>query len=132
LRGETKKGATILLVDDADEYRALMKLSLERRGYRGKTACDEQNAVESAGCAPPDLILLEMGNVPSLRTLDMGCRIRSDARVGGEVKVVVYADRADGMVAEGGEVRLGPNEYVILPEDGEQFVSFIGRLLTTD
>ena len=35
--GDTKKGATILLVDDADEFRALMKVSLERKGYRVKS-----------------------------------------------------------------------------------------------
>ena len=124
-----KATATILLVDDLDEYRALMRRSLERLGYRVEAACDEPDAVERAQRVRPDMILLEMGSAPLLRTLDMGCRIRSDARVGAEVKVVVYADRADGTVADGGEARLGPNEYVILPEDGEQLESFMRHLL---
>jgi hypothetical protein len=74
-------------------------------------------------------ILLEMGRVSPLQTLDSGCRIRSDAKVGDRVKVVVYADRADGAVKEGGEVSMGPNEHVILPEDGDQLESFLARIL---
>jgi len=126
---DTKTAATILLVDDVDEYRAIIKQGLERRGYRVKTACDEMDAVERARRVRPDMILLEMGRTPTLRTLDAGRRIRSDAGVGDEVKVVVYADRVDETVAEGGEVRVGPNEYVILPEDGDQLEGFLGRLL---
>ncbi|HYP00376.1 MAG TPA: hypothetical protein VER76_09330 [Pyrinomonadaceae bacterium] len=70
-----------------------------------------------------------MGRTLTLQTLDMGRRIRSDARVGNEVKVIVYADRADETVSEG-EVFLAPNECIILPEDGEQLEGFLCRLLT--
>jgi|SRR5919107_849531 CheY-like chemotaxis protein len=127
---DTKAATTVLLVDDVDEYRNLIKRGLERKGYRVKTASDESDAIERARCVRPDVILLEMGRTPALRTLDTGRRIRSDAGVGDEVKVVVYADRADETVSEGGEVRVGPHEYVILPEDGEQWEDFLGRLLT--
>jgi len=126
---ETKAGATILLVDDVDEYRTVLKRGLERKGYRVKTAYDEQDAIERACSVRPDMILLEMGRTPPMQTLDMGCRIRSDAKVGEDVKVVVYADKADETVANGGEVSFGPHEYVILPEDGEQFDGFLERLL---
>lgn len=126
---ETKDGATILLVDDVDEVRAGLKRALEGRGYRVKAACDEFDAIERAQCFRPDLILLELGRTPPLRSVDTGRRIRTDAGAGDGVKVVVYADRADATVAEGGEVRLGPNEYVILPETFEQLEDFLGRLL---
>src|SRR3982750_534730 len=107
---KTGGSATILLVDDLDECRALMKRGLERSGYCVKTAYDEQDAIERASCVRPDLILLEMGRMPPLQTLDMGCRIRADAKAGDGVKIVVYADRADETVNEGGEVSMGPNE----------------------
>lgn len=131
MMGETRAAATILLVDDIDEYRALIKQGLEGYGYRVRTAYDEQDAIERAQCVRPDLILLEMGRVSPLQTLDMGCRIRSDAKVGAGVKVVVYANHADETVPEGGEVSLGPNEYAILPEDAEQMQSFLARILHT-
>ena len=126
---ETSRSATILLVDDMDEYRALIKQGLERSGYSVKTASDEQDAIEHASCVQPDLILLEMGRTPPLQTLEMGCRIRSNARLGDGVKVVVYADSGNETVADGDEVSLGPNEYVILPEDCEQLESFLAGLL---
>jgi CheY-like chemotaxis protein len=127
---DTNTGTTILLVDDEDECRNLIKRNLESRGYRVKTACDELDAVERAQCVRPDMILLEMGRTATLQTLDMGCRIRSDAKVGDTVKVVVYANQEDETVSDGAEVRLGPNEYVVLPEDGEQLERFLCRLLT--
>lgn len=127
---DTNTRATILLVDGVDEYRNMIKRGLESRGYRVKTAYDELDAVERAQCMRPDMILLEMGRMPTLQTLDMGRRIRSDAKVGDHVKVVVYADQADEVVSEGGEVRVGANEYVILPEDGEQLEGVLCRLLT--
>jgi CheY-like chemotaxis protein len=127
---DTKAVATILLVDDVDEYRVMIKRGLESKGYCVKTAYDELDAVERARCVRPDMILLEMGRMPTLHTLDMGRRIRSDARIGDEVMVVVYADRVDENVSEGEEVRLGPHEYIILPEDSAQLDGFLGRLLT--
>ncbi len=127
---DTNRAATILLVDDVDEFRTLIKRGLEQKGYWVKTACDELDAIERAQRERPDMILLEMGRAPSLRTLDMGRRIRSDAGVGDGVKVVVYADRVDETISEGGEVRVGPNEFIILPEDSEQLQGFLGRLLT--
>jgi CheY-like chemotaxis protein len=130
--GVTEAAATILLVDDIDEYRVMMKQGLERKGYRVRTAYDEQDAIERAQCVRPDLILLSMGRVSPLQTLDMGCRIRNDAKLGDDVKVVVYADQEDETVANGGEVSLGPNEYVILPDDGEQMQSFLARILKNE
>src|SRR4051812_22668616 len=115
----TKKFTTILLVDDDNDSRDLMKKGLERFGYRVKAAYDELDAIEIAERVRPDLILLEMGRAPTMQTLEMGCRIRSDARVGNDVKVVVYADMADETVDDGGEAKVGANEYVILPEDSE-------------
>lgn len=129
MNSETHAGATILLVDDVDEYRSLMRDTLARKGYRVKAAADEQEAVERARLARPDLILLELGWTPPLRTLEMGRRIREGSGVDGGVLIVVYADRADEVVDEGGEVGVGPNEYVILPENAEQFENFLGRLL---
>lgn len=126
---DINNSATILVVDDDADARNLIKRALERSGYRVKVAYDELDAIERAGSVRPDLILLEMGRVSPLQTLDMGCRIRSDAKVGDGVKVVVYANSADETVPEGGEVSLGPNEYAILPEDGDQLESFLARVL---
>jgi len=39
------------------------------------------------------------------------------------VPVVVYAGRADETVGEGGEVKLGPGEYAVLPENSDKLMS---------
>lgn len=119
---------TVLLVDDDDEVRAALKDMLEKRGLRVAAAWDESDAVERARRAPPDLILLEFGRAPTLEALALGRRIREGAGLPAGVPVVVFADRADEVVAEGGEVRVGDGEYVTLPEDGEQLFRFLRRL----
>lgn len=129
---DTNNSATILLVDDDTDARNLIKRALEQSGYRVKVACDELDAIERAGCVRPDLMLLEMGSVSPLQTLNMARRIRADARIGDEVKVVVYVNSADETVPEGGEVSHGPNEYAILPEDGEQMRGFLARILKNE
>ena len=118
---------TILLVDD-DEVRASLKTLLEGQGYRVTAAWDELHAVERARHAPPDLILLEFGKVPTPEALAAGRRIREGAGLPAGVPVVAYADRADEHVSEGGQVSVGPGEYVTLPEDGEQLLRFLLRL----
>ena len=119
---------TILLVDDDDEVWASLKTLLEGQGYRVTAACDERDAVERARHTPPDLILLEFGRVPTPEALAAGRRIRERAGLPAGVPVVAYADRADELVSEGGEVSVGPGEYVTLPEDGQQLLRFLLRL----
>ena len=92
---EPHQGSTILLVDDDDEIRVGIKGALERTGYRVKAAYDEQDAIERAQSVNPDLIRLELGWMPPLRALNIGCRIRADAKLSKDVTVVVYANRAD-------------------------------------
>ncbi|MDT5269066.1 MAG: hypothetical protein QOH49_1252 [Acidobacteriota bacterium] len=51
---------TILLVDDMDEIRELIRTSLVRRGYRVVEASDGRAAVEVAARERPQLILMDL------------------------------------------------------------------------
>ena len=53
--------ATILIVDDYDEYRFTVKMYLERSGYTVVEAEDGQQAIEVARATLPTVILMDIG-----------------------------------------------------------------------
>ncbi len=86
----TLAGCTVLVVEDFDDTRFLMKLSLERQGYRVLEAVDGQRAVEVAASERPDLILMDL-SLPVLDGLSATRRIRENSELRGVPIVAVTA-----------------------------------------
>ena len=119
---------TILLVDDDEEVREVLGRGLERGGFRVVAAADERDGAERAAHEKPDLILLELGDVPHGDALALGRRVREGAGLREEVPLVVYCGNAGEVVQEGEAVEVGPREYVVLPEDSGQLAGWLRRL----
>jgi two-component system, cell cycle response regulator DivK len=60
-----QSGSSVLVVEDFDDTREMMKIMLEMRGCRVLEAADGQKAVEVATREKPDLILMDL-NLPVL------------------------------------------------------------------
>jgi two-component system, cell cycle response regulator DivK len=74
--GTFKGGApTILVVEDSADTRAIIRLELERWGYTVIEAANGREAIEIAGCACPDLILMDL-NMPEVDGLTAAQAIR--------------------------------------------------------
>ncbi|MGI8565315.1 MAG: response regulator, partial [Pyrinomonadaceae bacterium] len=58
-------GQTVLVVEDYDDNRLMLKTLLERRGYSVLEAVNGEEAVEMAQREHPDLILMDI-NLPLL------------------------------------------------------------------
>ena len=71
-------GATVLIVEDDAEQRAVLVRELGSRGYRTQEAPDGRAALERWEAARPDVVLLDLG-LPDLDGLDVIRRIRKDA-----------------------------------------------------
>jgi two-component system, cell cycle response regulator DivK len=65
----------ILLVEDNELNRDMLSRRLERRGYEVVAALDGQAAVDLAGSAAPDLILMDM-SLPVIDGWEAARRIR--------------------------------------------------------
>ena len=115
---------TLLVIEDDEELRRLMKLNHGLRGFRVETAAYEEDAVRVARLNPPDIILIEMGG-PARRMLETAVRVREAAGLPIHTTIIVYANRPDELAAEGREVAAGLHEFVILPVDSEQLEEFI-------
>jgi CheY-like chemotaxis protein len=116
---------TVLVVEDFEDNRFMMKRLLEMSGYRVVEAVNGNQAVESAASENPDIILMDL-SLPQLDGLAATRRIRAqeDSR-----KVPIIAVSAhDSADFHAEALAAGCNEYVTKPIDFDQLVQLLDRL----
>jgi type II secretory ATPase GspE/PulE/Tfp pilus assembly ATPase PilB-like protein/CheY-like chemotaxis protein len=109
--GTGHKGC-VLLVEDEDQLRRVMKDLLERDGYRIVEAGDGISALEQVDRHNPDVILLDL-NLPGLDGYGVLSQVRSRPTTAG-IPVIVLTAKGD----EDNEVRvlqLGANDFLTKP-----------------
>jgi len=115
----------ILVVEDVEETRDVMKLMLERSGYRVCTARDEAEGVLMARLRSPGLILMSLA-LEASDIAAMGRRIRKMAHLGGEVPIVVFCVPS---LAEGEERSIGCQTYLARPNNFDQLRQLLRQLV---
>ncbi|HEV7396679.1 MAG TPA: response regulator [Pyrinomonadaceae bacterium] len=105
-------GPTILVVDDFDDTRWLLRTWLERRGFRVIEAENGNEAVFEAQSNSPDLIIMDL-EMPELDGLSATRQIRGDSRLADVPIVAVSAYGAEQF--RGLALQAGCNEYVSTP-----------------
>ena len=125
IRGESVL-QTILLVEDFDDTRLMMKMWLVKNGYRVIEAETGEEAISLAQSERPDLILMDV-MMPGMNGLDATQRIRQDRALSRTPIVAVSAYGA----AEYRRLALdaGCNEYVSTPFDPGTLADLIKDLL---
>ncbi|HEX8422217.1 MAG TPA: hypothetical protein VF634_02335, partial [Pyrinomonadaceae bacterium] len=120
---------TILLVEEDDETRAILRKNLQKDGYRLLLAVDEADALDrlEGGQGAADLILIDLvGKIPG-EVLQIGQRIRAHGRYNGHTPLVVMAEKY-GADLEGTDVNVESNDWITYPEDAEQLHRLLARL----
>ncbi len=117
---------TILLVEDFDDTRLMMKLWLQRNGYRVIEAETGEEAITVAQRELPDLIIMDV-MMPGMNGLDATQQIRQYQRLNRIPIVAVSAYGAD----EYRQLALdaGCDEYVSTPFNPSELADLIGTLL---
>ena len=106
---ETK---TILIVDDEEPIRQLIKYNLEREGFKTLQACNAIKALEKTLSEKIDLIILDL-MLPDMSGLEV-CRIlKNDAKTTCIPIVMVTAKTEDADIVYGLEI--GADDYVTKP-----------------
>ena len=120
--------AVIFLVEEDDDTRILLKMNLERDGYRVLLALDEEDARDrvAGGRLTADLILVNLVGVQPDEALEAGRRIRQYAEL--DVPLVVMAEKY-GADVEGTDVNAGGDDWITYPEDHDQIKNLLARLL---
>lgn len=119
--GEAK---TILVVDDNENMRRLLKFQLESRGYRVVEAAGGEEAIERARSTQLDLITLDL-MMPAMSGYDLLGMLREDplTRTVPILIVSVVEDEETGIL-------LGANDYLRKPFFESELMGKVRRLLT--
>jgi two-component system cell cycle response regulator len=117
---------TILLVEDFDDTRLMMKLWLAKNGYRVIEAENGEEAISAAQRERPDLILMDM-MMPGLNGLDATRRIREYQALSRTPIVAVSAYGADEYRSIA--IDAGCDEYVSTPFEPDELAGLIATLI---
>ena len=125
--GETEKiKHTIMVVEDYDDTRELLKHALEVKGYHVLEAANGQEAVDLAERERPDLILMDL-DLPILDGIAATNKIRQHSRM---EKVPIVAVTAYPLsYTRVKAFARGCNEYMSKPIDLEELDEVIVRYL---
>ncbi|HUL69492.1 MAG TPA: type II/IV secretion system protein [Gemmatimonadales bacterium] len=110
--GRPQEKAGVLLVDDEDQLRRVMKDLLEREGYRVAEARDGVEALDEVDRFAPDIIVLDL-NLPGMDGYTVLSQLRSRPATQ-QVPVIVLTAKGD----EDNEVRvfeLGADDFLTKP-----------------
>ena len=120
---------TVLVVEDFEDNRFMMRRLLEMSGYRVVEAVNGTQAVEVAVTERPDLILMDL-SLPKLDGLAATRRIRQQDGLSKVPIVAVSAHDTADFHAEA--LAAGCNEYVTKPIDFDLLESLLSRLTAKD
>ena len=117
---------TIMVVEDFDDTRFLMKTSLEMKGYRVVEADNGQKAVEIAKREKPNLIFMDL-NLPVLDGITATRLIREYAPLR-DVPIVAVTNYT-GYEYRKQALAAGCNEFLNKPFDFDQLDDLLSNLL---
>ena len=126
LKNLSENPRTILIVDDFDDTRLLLRTWLQRKGYRVVEAENGNRAVAAAERDRPDLIIMDV-EMPELDGLAATRRIRKLEDFAGVPIVAVSAYGADQYREHA--LAAGCNEYVSTPFEPEELERIIRTLI---
>ncbi len=125
--GAAHESLVVLVVDDYDDGRALLRRLLESKGFCVSEATNGEEAVEAVRRHCPDLILMDL-NMPRMDGLTAARKIRECKELCADVPMVaVTAYDTYGMKEAAEEA--GCDAYVAKPIDESEFDRTIRRLL---
>lgn len=118
------KNIRILIVDDEDTLRILVKSELEERGYYVEDAPDGASAIEKIGNSKYDLVILDI-RMPGMDGMEVLRKIRENDQ---SVKVIMLTGVNELKIARD-SLDLGANDFLTKPYDFTTLLSCMGRVL---
>ncbi|HKS26818.1 MAG TPA: response regulator [Pyrinomonadaceae bacterium] len=117
---------TVMVVEDFEDNRFMMRRLLEMSGYRVVEAVNGEQAIEIASRERPHLILMDL-SLPLLDGLAATRRIRQNEELKRVPIIAVSAHDTSDFHADA--LAAGCNDYVTKPIDFEQLEQLLHRLL---
>ena len=119
---------TILVVDDQDELRLLISLSLQTLG-RIVEAGNAEQALALFAAERPDVIVLDIWLGPGASGLEVCARLRQDPRNAGIKIILLSACGQQSDIAAGMEA--GADLYIVKPFSPLELIDAVSGLMAT-
>ena len=116
-------GTRILVVDDEQLYRHLLKVNLETEGYEVSAANDGEQALEMVTSRQPELVILDVA-MPRLDGFETCERIRQFS----DVPVIMLTARGEEQDRVHG-LNVGADDYVLKPFSATELVARVRAVL---
>lgn len=116
---ENEKPFSILIVDDEEIIRSLVRLTLVRAGYDVLEAESGEEALDLLRRRPVDLIILDV-MMPGLDGFDVCRQIRRDS-VAPAVPILMLSARKDARARQHSR-EVGANAYLTKPVNGDELL----------
>ena len=120
-----KTAKTILVIEDDDLHRELMRMTLEKRGYAVLTAEDGVRGYDQAVSTTPDLIITDV-KMPGADGFQVVRHVRDTPEIA-STPILVTTGYGTGNATF--TLGLGADAYEPKPLNPESFVASVGRLL---
>ena len=119
----------VLIVEDQNDIRKLVRMTLEFEDYEIHEAVDGAAGLRMAAQVRPDLVLLDVMMPGDIDGLQVCRQIKSDPAMVG-VKVVLLSARGQARDRDAGE-QAGADVYLIKPFSPLELIGTIERLMTS-
>ena len=116
----------ILVIEDDDETRELLRMALEKRGYQVTVAEDGVRGYDTALFLRPDLIVTDI-QMPGADGVQVIRRVRDSASL---EKTPILVTTAFGTGTATFSLQLGANAFEPKPINSQSFLSTVQRLLS--
>lgn len=117
----------VLIVDDHDDTRELIKFVLERKGYRIVEAEDGEVALERGAEAHPDLVLMDLA-IPKLDGLGVMKQLRERTDMQ-DTPILFISAHAESTVRDQA-LAAGCNEYLTKPLDLDNLLRVLDQYIS--
>ena len=117
--GKPKSGPLVLLVDDDEKVRELVRVNLEFEGYAVREAGSAEEGLSAIEEAKPDLVLLDV-MMPQTDGWEMLRKIQEQYGAGA-IPVVMFSGKVDGQALEQASTS-GVQAFVGKPFDMQQLI----------
>jgi two-component system alkaline phosphatase synthesis response regulator PhoP len=119
-------GEKVLVVDDEENIRELVRYNLSREGYQVTTVGSGEEALQQAGSKVPDLVILDL-MLPGMNGLDVCRHLKSDSKTAHIpiVMLTVKGDESDIVIG----LELGADDYITKPFSPKVLVARLKAVL---
>lgn len=126
-RYEASRLPLILIVDDNEDCRLMLKCLLNIWNYRSIEAIDGWEAIRRTEETKPDLILMDV-RLPGIDGIEATRLIRAMPNVGGGVPIIFISASAEKSL-QTAAIAAGGSEYIVKPLDFEQLKNALEKYI---